>query len=104
MTRKELERRLHLAVSALADIPTVGPGGGVELIIHGSESAVDIVADLGESENCTGGNSAWHVARGRLLGVDLRAFGRERHDQDAIETEPPNMLAGGVLSDERRTA
>ena len=117
MTRKDLERRLHAAVSALADLSR---DDGINVPVadigfSGVAEMVDIVAALGSVEPCRcvgsgeleGREVEFSVAKAIVLGVTVRAYGKW-HPVD-IATSPtdpapasvPKTLAGGILSDRK---
>ena len=118
MTRKDLERRLHAAVSALTDMHR---DDSIEIPVadidfHGIAEMVDIVRDLGSSAPCRCESSAdgclveYEVAKAIVLGVKVTAYGEWRPvDVATSPTDPapasvPKTLAGGILSDRKAGA
>ena len=118
MTRKDLERRLHAAVSALADLSR-DDGIAVpvaDIGFSGIAEMVDIVGALGIVEPCRcdssadGGEMEFQIAKATVLGVTLRAYGKWHPvDVATSPTDPapasvPKTLAGGILSDRKGAA
>jgi len=118
MTRADLERRLHAAVSALADIKRTDeyPGASGRLSFSGCERMVDVVGDLGERyaqrhmcsvQEC---EVEYSVGEADILGVKVHAYGIHRPvDVATSPTDPapasvPKTLAGGILSNNKGAA
>ena len=101
MTRKEVARRIHLAVSALSDIGSSGTVG-----VHCSIEAVAVVAaiDGAELEIVTDVlPKPYLVSKATVCGVEVTAFGPNGITE--LPAEPvANMLAGGTLSDTKGAA
>ena len=118
MTRKDLERRLHAAVSALADIKRTDeyPGASGRLSFSGCEQMVDVVGDLGrrytQTHECSVQECVveYSVGEADILGVKVHAYGIHRPiDVATSPTDPapasvPKTLAGGILSDRKGAA
>lgn len=92
MNKRDLARRIHVAVSALSEMRR---DDGFDITVssidfHGVDCIVDIVAGLGDDASCewvSANDRRYRVAKAKLCGVSLVAYGN--HSPEAAEeTEP----------------